>query len=299
MKSLLSLAPAVRKGAVTLAISAVAGTSLVQSAQAAPKLQIWPGQRVLMLLPIAAADDWKGDAQLGTAVPRLVQPELQKALEKTRKFSITLPYRFDPVLQRSITEKRIPEADVRTLLATPTLDNARPLMDKLHFDQPAMIADVELLDLTVGGSAKAPSLQLQFSGRLYEQGNGAPIKSIVVRSASVSGSTPEQRILRAADLAFAEIAAQFVAPPPSFALPSMVLPTPPASTPAPAVAPTPVAPAPEANIGTPPAMTLPSTPPVTPPNSLSSDSQAPSVPKLPPARPPLGLSIQGDTASIR
>ncbi len=296
MKSLLSLAPAVRKGAVTLAISAVAGTSLVQSAQAAPKLQIWPGQRVLMLLPIAAADDWKGDAQLGTAVPRLVQPELQKALEKTRKFSITLPYRFDPVLQRSITEKRIPEADVRTLLATPTLDNARPLMDKLHFDQPAMIADVELLDLTVGGSAKAPSLQLQFSGRLYEQGNGAPIKSIVVRSASVSGSTPEQRILRAADLAFAEIAAQFVAPPPSFALPSMVLPTPPAPAP---VVPAPVVTAPETNVGAPPAMTLPSAAPVTPPNSLSSDSQAPFVPKLPPARPPLGLSIQGDTASIR
>ena len=298
MKSSLSLAPAIRQGLVALAILVAAGTSLVQPAVAAPKLQIWPGQRVLMLLPISAADDWKGDAQLAIAVPRLVQPELQKTLERTRKFSITLPYRFDPVLQRSITEKRIPEADVRTLLATPTLDNARPLMDKLRFDQPGMIADVQLLDLTVGGSAKAPSLQLQFSGRLYEQGNGAPVKSVVVRSASVTGSTPEQRILRAADLAFAEIAAQFVAPPPSFSLPVMNQPAPAGPASVPAIIP--ATPTPESAIGTAPSMVpAPSSVPVTPPNSLSSDFSAPFVPKLPPAQPPLGLSIEGAPAAIR
>lgn len=279
-----SLLPLLVKGVVVASALGVTVPLGGVPAESAPKLEIWRGQRVLMLLPIGISEDWNADPQLGQAIPSLVRPHLIDALARTRKFSITSPYRFDPVLQRAVGEKRVPDAEVKALIATPTLETARPLMDKLLFDQPSMIGVVELVELRTAGTVKSPSLQLQVSARLYEQGNGAPLKSVVVTSNPVSGGSPEARLSKAASQAFQEVARQFVMPPETFALPTPALPSPPVPTTPVPVVPTPVVPLVSAP------QPLP-TVEVKPPNSLSTPPGESFIPVLPPARPPLGLSV--------
>jgi hypothetical protein len=281
------------RAATIVLVAALGATApfLTNTAHSAPKreLEIWPGRRVVLVLPIGVAPTWNSDPALGRAIVPLAQPQLQKALYNTGKFSTTLPYRFDPVLRRGLTEKRIAENDLTALLSSPSLITSRPVVDKLMFDQPVMTADVQLQEVRVGGTPKAPTVQLQVSGSLYEQGNPKPVKSITVTSEPVRGRTPSERLAAAADLAFMEIAREFVEPPPAFELPVPVAPAPTTKPTRPGSAP--VTPA---RTPTTPAMGAvpPAVPdiPMSPPNSLSPAPGVPFVPQLPPAQPPLGIA---------
>lgn len=279
--------------AATICLVAALGATapfLTSIAATAPKkqLEIWPGRRVLLVLPISISTNWNSDPALGRAIVPLAQPQLQQALTATGKFSVTTPYRFDPVLRRGLTEKRVAENDLNALLASPTLETSRPVVDKLLFDQPVMTADVELVEVRVGGTPKVPTVQLQVSGKLYEQGNPNAVKSLVVTSPPTRGRTPSERLIAAAGLAFAELAAEFVNPPPAFDLPAPVAPTP---TPAAkGTAPTtPVAPTTPATPAIPIAPVAPAIP-LTPPGTLAPAPGAPFVPQLPAPQPPLGIA---------
>lgn len=256
----------------------------------APQLEIWPGRRVLLVLPLTPSTNWNADPALGRAIVPLTNQELQRELTETGKFSITLPYRFDPILRRALVEKRVAENDISALIATPTLETARPVIDKLAFEQPVMFADIKLEELRVGGTPKEPTVQIQASGRLFEQGNPNPVKSVVITSNPQTGKTPSERLRAAASDAFSQIAAEFVAAPPAFELPIPVAP----------VEEAPVAGAPAtgaatggATVGTPGAPAPAPRPapmsPVAKPNAIPSAPGAPLVPQLPAGQPPLGV----------
>ncbi len=281
--------------AATFALVAALGASapfLTSPSQAAPpkaELQIWPGRRVLLVLPIAISPTWNADAQLGRAILPLAQPQLQQALYNTGKFSTTLPYRFDPILRRGLTEKQIAENDITALVKDPSLTTARPVIDKLNFDQPVMTTEVFLEELTVGGTSKLPTVQIRALGRLYQQGNPDAIKTVSIRSNAIGGKTPSERLIGATGQVFREIAAAFVEPPAAFDLP-MPIEVAPAPT---AVTGQPARPATNGGAmgnmtGSTMAPARPAT--VTPPNSLSSTPGAPFVPQLPAAQPPLGVT---------
>lgn len=295
LKSLLGLSHyrrvALGLGAVGLLASFGAPPVVSAPKSKNPVLQIWPGQRVLLVLPLGLGPDWNADPQLGTALLPVAAPQLQKALMETGKFSVTSPYIFDPILQRALAEKRVPEAEITALTEKPSLETARPVLSKLVFDQPSMIAEVKLEELRVGGTVKAPTVQIQASGRLYEQGNAAPIKSVVATSKPLTGGTPSDRIARAAAMAFTEIAMQFVAAPPAFELP---LPKPVAtSAPKATLVPQPT---PKAMV---PAMPAMPEVPITAPNSLTPAPSGSFVPQLPAAQPPLGITVPDEAAGTR
>jgi hypothetical protein len=290
------------RAAIITMIAALGATAplLTAPAQAKPKpqvLEIWPARRVLLVLPLSVSTNWNSDAALGQAIIPLAAPELQRELTETGKFSITLPYRFDPVLRRGLVEKRIAENDISALIATPTLATARPVIEKLAFDQPVMAADVKLEELRVGGTAKEPTVQLRVSGQLFEQGNPNPIKSVSITSDPMPGRTPSDRLRAAAGNAFSLLAAEFVAPPAAFDLPAPIEVAPPETAPAPGApangAPAPGAPATAgailANPGTPRAATPAPMSPVSRPNPLTTAPGTPLVPMLPTGQPPLGV----------
>lgn len=261
-----------------------AATSLMPAVVAqSRRLEIWPAQRVLLSLPLQVGANFSSDASLSRAIVPLVEPELRRALESTDKFSTMATYRFDPVLRRAVLENRVADAEVTTLVQTPTLENAQTVLGKLSFSQPAMILETTLEELRVGGTPRNPTVQLQVSGRLHEVGGGL-FRSATVTSRPYGGRTPEARLAAAARDAFNELAEQFVAPPESFALPAPPAPTPaprrPAPTPRPAPATQPVPPAFSDSSAT-----------VQPPGVLAPTQGVPFVPVLPPAQPPLGLNV--------
>jgi hypothetical protein len=286
--------------AATLGLVAALGaiapflTPVAHSAPKQQQLEIWPGRRVLLVLPLTVSSNWNADPALGRAIIPLATPELQRELTNTGKFSITLPYRFDPILRRALTEKRVAENDITALLASPSLETSRPVTDKLAFDQPVMVADIKLEELRVGGTPKMPTVQIQASGVLFEQGNPNPVKKIVVTSRPVMGKTPSERLSGAARAAFAEIAAEFVAAPPAFDLPMPEAPPEPVA-PAAGAAGTTSGTSAAAGVpaGAAPAR-MPMTPPapmgsVATPNGLPVAPGMPFVPQLPAGQPPLGV----------
>jgi hypothetical protein len=246
-----------------------------------PQLEIWPGRRVLLVLPITLSADWNADTSLGNAMIPLAQPQLQKAFTATGKFSTTLPYRFDPVLRRGLVEKQISQDDIDALVKSATLDTAKPVVSKLSFDQPVMVAEVTLDELRIGGTALIPTVQIKATGHLYQQGapDLAIVKSIVVTSHSETGKTPTERLTAAAADAFNDIAAGFAAPPPAFDLPMPVETAPAAGTAAaPAAGTSPAAPAAPAPMN-----------PVATPNSLPIVPGTPFVPAIQAGQPPMGV----------
>lgn len=310
-----------------VAILGVAGPSLTSVVSAAPKpqLEIWPSRRVLLVLPLQISPTWNADAQLGQAILPLAQPKLQQALYDTGKFSVTLPYRFDPVLRRGLTEKQIAENDITTLLSSPTLANSRAVVDKLNFDQPVMTTEVALEELTIGGDAKKPTVQLQVSGKLYEQGNPNPVRTETYRSKAVGGKTPSDRLNAAATDAFNGLAAVFVQPPAAFDLPAPIEVAPPAAETTDKTAKGSASKAPKggaaANGGSaaggtgtaggtapgnstgtpasPPVVAPAPLPSVATPNPLPAAAGTPLVPQLPAGAPPLGVAPGEGTATGR
>lgn len=234
--------PSFAFGRVFLSVSALTllGAPFLHSsahAQSAPRksrsagaarLEIWPGQRVLLVMPLALGADWNESAELGAALLPVVQPELQRALASTGKFSLTLPYTFDPVLRRAIYEKALSEADVKSFVDAPSLTSAAPIVANLRFEQPTMATIVTLDEIRVGGTPANPTVQVKVSGRLYQatrgQGDfGTPFRSVSITSKPFSGKTPDIRVRSAAMQAFSELAEAFIEPPVSFSLPVPVV----------------------------------------------------------------------------
>lgn len=225
-----SVSPSRRAALLTLGflgvgVGAMCLPTLMPTAQAAPKmkksaLEIWPGQRVLLVLPITIGPNWNGGPELAEAVKPLVRSRLQSALTDTGKFSVTLPYRFDPILRRAVSDNLISDDIVAPFVSAPSRATAEPIFSKLKFEQVPMITQVQLEELRVGGTTQKPTLQLQVSAQLYEIGGGGPVNSIVITSNPAEGATPEARLQNASADAFHQVAAFFVKPPTSFELPA-------------------------------------------------------------------------------
>ena len=279
-----------------LSLGAVCGPALISPAQAAPVaknvLEIWPGQRVLLILPITIGPDWNGGAELGQATTALVRPDLQQALSQTGKFSTISPYRFDPILRRAVADSRLSDDVITPFVDAPTLETAAPVFAELNFDQVPMATQVQLEELRVGGTDKKPTLQMQISAKLYEIGaqGGTQTRSIVVTSDAVEGRTPEDRLRNAAANAFTQIADYFVKAPDSFQLPASLMPQKEAATQAnnkgKAMQNGNSIGANSNNADSGESATMPKTTPPTATPSLGADA---AIPVLPTGTPPLGI----------
>ncbi len=304
-----SVSPSRRASLLTLGVlgfgvSAMCLPILTPAAQAAPKmkkpaLEIWPGQRVLLVLPLTIGPDWNGGPQLGEAIKPLVRSEVQRAFADTGKFSVTLPYRFDPILRRAVSDNLISDDIVNPFVSAPSLQTAEPIFSKLKFDQVPMITQVQIEELSVGGTVQNPTLQLQVSAKLYEIGGGGPVNSVVVTSDPATGRTPEERLQNAAANAFGQVAAFFVKPPESFQLPTSLTENlkdemgkgkkgmdgkmgMDGKTPA---------------MATPNTMTAPNT--TATPNAMAPQAGMPMIPVVPAGEPPLGIDPGNEKALDR
>ena len=225
----LRVSPSRRAALLTLSVlgfgaGAMCLPMLTPAAHAAPKknksaLEIWPGQRVLLVLPLTIGPNWNGGPELAEAVKPLVRSQLQSAFSGTGKFSVTLPYRFDPILRRAVSDNLISDDIVAPFVSSPSLQTAEPIFSKLKFDQVPMVTQVQLEELRVGGTTQKPTLQLQVSAKLYEIGGGGPVNSVVITSNPAGGETPQERLQNASADAFRQVAEFFVKPPASFELP--------------------------------------------------------------------------------
>src|SRR5689334_3144615 len=74
--------------------------------------EVWPGRRVVLLLPLKLSDNWNADPLWGQRLLKPSEHRLRSALESTGKFSVIQTYQFDPVLQRAMQEKLIDKAQV-------------------------------------------------------------------------------------------------------------------------------------------------------------------------------------------
>ncbi len=310
-----------------LGLIAVSGTVLAPVAQAAPKskarvngLEIWPGQRTLIVLPLTVSETFLssdgtttgggGSSALASALVPLLSTELSTALQNTGKFSITRPYKFDPIIRRALAEQTLTAEIANPFIESPGLLNAEDVLSHLGLDQPGMVAQVVLQSLRVGGTALAPTVQMTMRGDLYQASQTTanpastePFRTITVTSKPFGGKTPEDRLRAAASQAFNDIAVAFVEPPVEFDLP---LPAAPAkgmmTGTTPGGAATPAMPMGDLPMQTPgtgtatpmtPAMPrMPAMAPVSPqrPNSANTGN-APVAPQLPAATPPLGVNV--------
>ena len=292
---ILPFSPA-RRGALlalsvlTLGVSALL-PALTPAAQAKPKqmLEIWPGQRVLLVLPLSVGPDWNGGPELAEAAKPLIRPFVQQALTDTGKFSITLPYRFDPILRRAVIDNRISQDLVTPFVDSPSLATAQPVFTQLKFEQAPMVTQIQLEEIRVGGTAKKPTAQLQMSGKLYEIGGAGPFRSVTVTSDAVEGRTPEARLQAAAANGARQIAALFVKAPDSFQLPESLQIKEDAATEA------------GDKKSAMPAKTMTPTPNAATPNAATPNGTAPRagtspIPVLPPTTPPLNVDPGAEKA---
>ena len=253
------------------AVGLLAATGLVASAPVAhassrkkhiTNLEIWPARRTLIVLPLSVSPDFvagssDGSEALGRALVPVVTPQLSTALARTGKFSITRPYKFDPLLRRAIAEQRLTQDDANAFIDNPSLSLAQNVLMQLGLDQPGMVAQLALQSLRVGGTPAEPTVQVTVRGDLYEANGTQPFRTITVTSRPFPGRTPDDRLRDAATQAFTDVANAFVEPPTEFQLPA------------------PTAPAPGLTAGKAPAQTAPIAPGSPPPG----DTNAPVSPQ--------------------
>jgi hypothetical protein len=200
------------------ALALMVSAPLTQPVQAqkesfASAREVWPGRRMVMLLPLQLSDNWNADARWGQSLLRPSEAQLRTALERTGKFSVVQPYRFDPILQRALLDKRITKDQIDELVTTPSLQSASSILANLGFDLPPLIADFRLEEVRASGSEKAPTIQVQVLGKLY------PINSQEADQTKVFTSDPTRyrisqfdTVISAATNAFQMIANEFVKP---------------------------------------------------------------------------------------
>jgi hypothetical protein len=367
-----------------VAVGTTATPSFARKKNPVNQLQIWPGQRALIVLPLqinpnflngdsetpviapvtttpnpamappvapvsppatgsgdgsapltaapdagmmAGVPSSSGSGELASALVPLVSAQLSRSLQNTGKFSLTLPYLFDPLLRRALEDQQLSADELDTFVKTPTLEAAQATLPKLSLDQPGMVAKIALENLQVGGTPQSPTVQVRMHGDLYQvvpgakrvvdgaQQNDPPVttlfRSITVTSKDFPGRTPEDRLRAATGQAFDDIAAAFIERPSEFQLPLPIAPPTSATgtgkgTPGKAGM---VKPGSKGTgtmgrgttgtgSGTMPNGTMvpltpavPGTAPLTAPNVLSPAPNTPVAPTLPPATPPLGLNV--------
>jgi hypothetical protein len=287
---------AAMSGVVALSL----GSSSVPATAAVPPAvrELWPGQRVLMLLPLGLGEGWNSTDAVGAAVLPEARQRLHSVLQSTGKFSVIEGHRFSPLLMRAVQERRVTQEQVNTLLKDTTLGNARIVLSKISFEQPPFIADFRLEEVRAGGTPLKPTVQMQVSARLYELGGQTAANTVVVTSKSVGGGKDDvDRMLMAAQDAFTQATLQLLTPPDD----SIVLPRA-AVTPvkgkgqAPAQAVPPVTPVPPAPVAVPIPPVQPPAPNVKLPGDVpiagaSTRGGGSTVPQLPAPEPPLGIAV--------
>ena len=336
-----------------VAFAPVAGAAPKMKMQGS-RLEIWPGQRVLVVLPLIVSDEFMsatndtappapndmaappasdaddtsgalpspvspapgsmppatmesgGSSALANALKPLLSPQLSAALQATGKFSVIRPYKFDPLLTRAVNESAgqgLTQDAANNFVTEPSLDNAQAFLGQVGLEQPGMVARVFIQSLKVGGTPEMPTVQLSMRGALYEASyptpTTSPFRSINVTSRPFTGKTPEDRLVAAANQAFSDIAAAFVAPPAEFQLP-----LPPAAAPGMMTGATPggggtMTPSTGTKPMTPGGGATPSMPMPTPsvpvapviPQTPNGTTGTPLVPQLPGSTPPLGVNV--------
>ncbi len=335
---------------VTLCLG-TAAMAPIAGAASKPKLrqsslEIWPGQRTLVILPLLVSPDFLaggsasappvmppamtppvvgpapadgattdptapaadaippapampmatgGSNALATALVPLLSPELSDALQATGKFSVTRPYKFDPLLRRATLEQSVTDDAASAFVDAPSLSNAQNILAQFGLDQPGMVAQVVIQSLRVGGTSAMPTVQLSMRGDLYQSGSAEPFRTINVTSRPFPGKTPEDRLRAAAGQAFSDIAAAFVAPPTEFELPlpamsapGMMTGTTPNGTSMPGMG---DLPAQTPGGSTAPAPAMPMAPNPVAPQMPNGTLGTPIAPQLPGATPPLGVNV--------
>jgi hypothetical protein len=198
----------------------------------------WPAQRVILLLPLQFGTGWNVDRERAAFILPDAEQKLQQALQRTGKFSTTQLHRYNSIFLRAVQEKALTKEQVSSLLAAPTVDAVQAAMGKIHFDQPPLIAEVTMDEVTTEAGAPIPTVRAQVTGKLYEVSDPTPVKSVVVTSAAQPlyyaakrGKNPvyvrrsaAERILTAADNAFGQIATEFVKPLEEIILPEPIAP---------------------------------------------------------------------------
>ncbi|MDQ3814002.1 MAG: hypothetical protein M3347_08625, partial [Armatimonadota bacterium] len=127
--------------ALTVALPA---TRAVAEQNVVPVLESWPGYRVVMLLPLRVGEGWNADPAYNNLILAQAENRLRTAMTATKKFSVIQPYRFSPLFQRAVIEKRLTQDQVNQLVENPTVENAAGVLEKLGFDYPPLIADFRL-----------------------------------------------------------------------------------------------------------------------------------------------------------
>jgi len=151
-------------------IVSLAGAATVAGAARkapAPVLEVWPGQRVVMLLPLKLGEGWNADPALDDAILGQAEYQLRMALLATRKFSVIQPYRFSPILQRAVQDRRITQPELDSLVENPSVETATVVLEKLGFDRKPMIADftLEEVRVTVPPKPKPEESEAKDSGK--------------------------------------------------------------------------------------------------------------------------------------
>jgi hypothetical protein len=198
--------------ALPFALTAFAPAPSAHAAKRPALLEAWPGQRVLFLLPIQLGEGFNVDRAFGQALLPRASESLQHILQNTGKFSVVEAHRFNPILQRALTERRITNDELTNLINEPTKENVRLVFSKIDFDQPPMFAEFTLEEVRLSGTQKDTQVQTQISGRLYELANPVALKSTVITSNSFKAPRVSQATLLAANDVFAQTAAEFTRP---------------------------------------------------------------------------------------
>lgn len=200
----------------------------------------WPAQRVVIIMPIQLGPGWNLNREQALPILPTAEQKFQQALQRTGKFSTTQLHRYNPIFLRGIQDKILTREQVDAIVAKPTLEEVQRALSLMRFEQPPLIADIALDEVTVEASPTAPALRSQVTGRLFEANNPVAIRTISVTSdptplyvarkkgketVMVRRST-EDRIIAAADNAFNQVARGFVQPIASLELPEPVAPVP-------------------------------------------------------------------------
>ena len=274
--------------AAASAVLPVAPTRYAQAKPVVSSAEVWPGRRVVLLLPLQLSDKWNADALWGQRLLAPSEHRLRRALEATGKFSVIQTYQFDPVLQRAMQEKLIDKAQVDAMVEKPTLQTATGILDKLGFRMKPLIADFHLEEVRSSGDPKAPSVQVQVLGKLYELNSEAAVQTKIITSDPVKRRASQfDQVLDAADNAFVLAASEFVRPPAEIELPRVEPPKIPVKAPVKAPVKTPAKPVKP----TPPKTTKPPVAPSPAPVVKPAPIPAPTPPPPTVVGPPLTAHI--------
>lgn len=208
----------------------------------------WPAQRVILLMPLQFGAGWNLDKERASYILPEAEQKLQQSLQRTGKFSTTQLHRYNTILLRAVQDKTLTKEQVSSLLAAPTVDAVQAALGKVRFDQPPLIAEFTMDEVTTEAGSPVPNVRAQVTGKLYEVSEPTAVKTVVVTSdpqplyyLKKGGKNPVyvrrsagERIITAANNAFGQVAKEFIKP-----VDEIVLPEPPAPEPVTAIVPAP------------------------------------------------------------